>query len=94
MLGGSSALARRTFGPNAVAKLWTLVPFLLEQLWTSHKNLDKGRGRSGQRAPAVARKPRQGRAYWQMHLSKLKFENGNSQRRLLSSPRPCWSEEE
>lgn len=39
MLCGSSALARRMFGPNTVAKFWTLILLLLEKLWTSFRNL-------------------------------------------------------
>lgn len=40
VLCGSSALARRIFGPNTVAKIWMLILLLLEKLWTSYKNLD------------------------------------------------------
>lgn len=39
MLCGFSALARRIFGPNTVAKFWTFILLLLEQFCTSFRNL-------------------------------------------------------
>lgn len=41
MVTGSSILGRNIFGPNTVARFWTLILLTLEWAWTSSRNLKK-----------------------------------------------------
>ena len=51
---GSSILGRNIFGPNTVARFWTLILLMLEWAWTSSRNLEKPPpGKSKERSKSV-----------------------------------------